>query len=100
MEVAKIGADSAAYQGKKQSVILMRTLAGINGWTAIESEDEEGNTTFIFLDSSNNPVGSDRVEAGADNLIKYMYTQQWDGKLPTYYLNGEDVSTIVVGNNP
>ena len=99
MEVAKIGADSAAYQGKKQSAVLLRTLAGINGWTAIESEDDAGNPIFQFRDGTGAAINVDVVMAGVENLIKYTYYQNWDGVLPIYYMGSLDGASILLDVN-
>lgn len=99
MEVAKIGADSAAYQGKKQSAVLLRTLAGINGWTAIESEDDAGNPVFQFRDSTGATISADVVMAGVENLMKYTYYQNWDGVLPVYYMGSLDGVSILLDAN-
>ena len=34
-----------------------------------------------------------------DELIKYYYIQNWDGKLPETYVGSDDVSTIVAGGS-
>lgn len=36
-------------------------------------------------------------ESLTDDLLQYLYIQQWDGKLPETYVGSEDVSTIING---
>ena len=36
-------------------------------------------------------------ESLSDELIRYYYIQNWDGKLPDTYVGSEDVSTIITG---
>lgn len=84
MEVAKIGADSAEYQGRKEASIALQRLASINGWTVIVDE-ELGLNKLYKADGSE--VTSDELKVGAENLIKYYYTQQWNGELPETLLN-------------
>ena len=40
-------------------------------------------------------VTADELKVGASNLIKYYYTQQWDGKLPETLL--DDGSNLLLG---
>lgn len=84
MEVAKIGADSAEYQGKKEASIALQRLASINGWTVM-TDETTGLNKLYKADGSE--VSSEELKVGAANLIKYYYTQQWDGKLPETMLN-------------
>lgn len=92
MEVAKISADSAEYQGKKEAAIALQRLASINGWTVITTD--EGINTLVKPDGT--LVSDVELKAGAENLIKYYYTQQWNGILPSTYMSTDDVSTVVV----
>lgn len=86
MEVAKIGADSAEYQGKKEASIALQRLASINGWTVI-SDEETGLDKLYKADGSE--VTSEELKIGSENLIRYYYTQQWNGELPQTLLSDE-----------
>lgn len=94
MEVAKIGADSAEYQGKKEASIALQRLASINGWTVM-TDETTGLNKLYKADGSE--VTSEELKVGATNLIKYYYTQSWDGKLPETML--ADDSNILFGIN-
>lgn len=91
MEVAKIGADSAEYQGRKEASIALQRLASINGWT-VELDEETGLNKLYKPDGSE--VTAEELAKGAENLIQYYYTQQWDGKLPETVL-GQDTNTLI-----
>jgi len=95
MEVAKIAADSAEYQGKKEAAIALQRLASINGWTVVMDE-ETGLNKLYKPDGSE--VNEEELKAGAERLIEYYYTQQWDGKLPETVLGSDDNLLIGVGN--
>lgn len=86
MEVAKIGADSAEYQGKKEASIALQRLASINGWTVI-SDEETGINKLYKADGTE--VTSEELKIGGENLIRYYYTQQWNGELPQTLLSDE-----------
>ena len=90
--VAQIGADSAEYQGKKEASIAMQRLASINGWTVVTTD--EGLNTLVKPDGT--LVTDEELKVGAENLIKYYYTQQWNGILPETYLSEKDVSTVII----
>ena len=90
--VAQIGADSAEYQGRKEASIALQRLASINGWNVVV--DENGLNTLVKPDGT--LVNDEELKIGAENLIKYYYTQQWDGVLPETYLSSDDVSTVVI----
>ena len=91
MEVAKIAADSAEYQGKKEAAIALQRLASINGWTVVFDE-ETGLNKLYKPDGSE--VTEEELKKGAENLIEYYYTQQWDGKLPETVL-GDSTETLI-----
>lgn len=92
MEVAKIGADSAEYQGKKEAAIALQRLASINGWTVVLDE-ETGLNKLYKPDGSE--VTDEELKEGAQRLIEYYYSQQWDGELPGTVIG--DGSGILVG---
>ena len=93
MEVAKIGADSAEYQGRKEASIALQRLASINGWTVVSSD--QGINELFKPDGSE--VTAEELAVGSANLIKYYYTQAWDGVLPQTYLGGdEEISKVVI----
>lgn len=95
MEVAKIAADSAEYQGKKEAAIALQRLASINGWT-VKADEESGLNKLYKPDGSE--VSDEELKKGAELLIEYYYTQQWDGKLPETVL-GQDSNTLIgIGN--
>lgn len=91
MEVAKIGADSAEYQGRKEASIALQRLASINGWT-VETDEQTGLNKLYKPDGSE--VTAEELAKGAENLIQYYYSQQWDGKLPETML-GQDSNTLI-----
>jgi hypothetical protein len=91
MEVAKIAADSAEYQGKKEAAIALQRLASINGWTVVFDE-ETGLNTLYKADGAE--VTTEELKIGAENLIMYYYIQAWDGKLPETML-GEESNTLL-----
>ena len=39
------------------------------------------------------------AESLTEELLKYYYVQNWDGKLPDTYVGSEDVSMIITGNH-
>lgn len=90
-EVAKIGADSAEYQGKKEGSIAFQRLASINGWTV--SLDEETGLNKLYKPNGEE-VTSEELKVGAERLIEYYYTQQWNGELPDTVL-GETTDTLI-----
>lgn len=98
MEVAKIGADSAEYQGKREAAVYMRKLGALNGWSVIETINDNGEASFKFLDSEGNLVSKDEVIKGTQTLIKQEYINKWNGILPQYYF-GDDSSIIIDLNN-
>lgn len=91
MEVAKIGADSAEYQGKKEGSIALQRLASINGWTV--SLDDETGLNKLYKPNGDE-VTSEELAVGAQRLIEYYYTQQWNGELPDTVL-GEGTDTLI-----
>ena len=91
MEVAKISADSAEYQGRKEAAIALQRLASINGWTVFV--DEETGLTKLYKPNGEE-VNDEELAKGAENLIEFYYTQQWDGKLPETVL-GENSNTLI-----
>lgn len=91
-EVAEIAADSAEYQGKKEAAIALQRLASINGWTVVTNEE----TGIHELYKANGEkVTDEELREGAQRLIEYYYTQQWNGELPDTMLG--DGSDILVG---
>ena len=96
MEVAKIGADSAEYQGKKEAAIALQRLASINGWTVV-FDDESGLNKLYKPDGSE--VTSEELKEGAQRLIEYYYSQQWDGSLPGTMLGDGTDTLIGIGGN-
>ena len=94
MEVAKIGADSAEYQGKKDASIAMQRLAGINGWTVVMNETTGINELFK---ADGTKVTAEELAVGSANLIKYYYTNSWNGVLPETYVGDDSASTIILG---
>ena len=91
MEVAKIAADSAEYQGKKEAAIALQRLASINGWT-VKCDEESGLNKLYKPDG--NEVTTEELKIGAERLIEYYYTQQWNGELPETVL-GESAGTLI-----
>ena len=91
MEVAKIAADSAEYQGKKEAAIALQRLASINGWTVVH--DEESGLNKLFKPDGSE-VTDEELKKGAENLIEYYYTQQWNGELPDTML-GDGTNTLI-----
>lgn len=88
-EVAQIGADSAEYQGKKEAAIALQRLASINGWTVVF--DDESGLNKLYKPNGDE-VSDEELKIGAEKLIEYYYTQQWDGKLPETMLGeGENI---------
>lgn len=94
MEVAKIAADSAEYQGKKEAAIALQRLASINGWTVVTNEETGINELYK---ANGEKVTAEELEAGAQKLIEYYYTQQWNGELPETVLGSDDNLLIGVG---
>ena len=94
MEVAKIGADSAEYQGKKDASIAMQRLAGINGWTVVIDPDTGINQLYK---ADGTMVTAEELAVGSANLIKYYYTNAWNGVLPETYVGDDSASTIILG---
>ena len=94
-EVAEIGADSAEYQGKKDAAIKLQALASINGWTVVQDE-ATGVNQLVKPDGT--VVSEAERAAGVENLIKYYYTQTWDGTLPQTYVGDDSVDAILIGN--
>lgn len=93
-EVVKIAADSAEYQGQKEAAIALQRLASINGWTVVLDE-ETGLNKLYKPDGSE--VTDEELKAGAENLIEYYYTQQWNGELPDTVLGDESNTLIGIG---
>lgn len=96
MEVAKIAADSAEYQGKKEAAIALQRLACINGWTVLIDEETGFNKLYK---PDGTEVTDEELKKGAENLIQYYYTQQWDGKLPETVLGDGSNTLIGIGKN-
>lgn len=94
-EVVKIQAEAAEFQGKKEAAIAMQRLASINGWTVVVDE-ETGLNKLYKADGSE--VSGDELKVGAENLIKYYYTQQWDGQLPDTMLSGNTDILLGIGD--
>lgn len=94
-EVVKIQAEAAEFQGKKEAAIAMQRLASINGWTVIVDE-EAGLNKLYKADGSE--VTADELKVGAEILIKYYYTQQWDGQLPDTMLSGNTDILLGIGD--
>ena len=99
MEVAKIGADSAEYQGRKDASIALQKLASINGWTVISDTDSGINKLYK---ADGTEVSAEELVIGAQNLMQYYYVTQWDGVLPEYYLGGDSnlLPVITTNTNP
>lgn len=95
-EVAEIAADSAEYQGKKEAAIALQRLASINGWTVITNEETGIQELFK---ANGEKVTDEELKKGAENLIEYYYTQQWDGKLPETVLGDESNTLIGIGKD-
>ena len=95
MEVAKIGADSAEYQGRKEGSVALQRLAAINGWTVVADVDSGLNKLYK---ADGTEVTADELKVGAANLIKYYYTQQWDGQLPDTMLSGNSDVLLGIGD--
>lgn len=95
-EVAEIGADSAEYQGKKESAVALQRLASINGWVVVVNE-ETGLNELVKSDGSK--VSDEELAVGAKNLLQYYYTMQWDGKLPEIFAGDSDPSIIINQQN-
>ncbi len=95
MEVAKISADSAEYQGQKEAAIALQRLASINGWTV--NKDEETGLNKLYKPDGTE-VTAEELAKGAENLIEYYYSQQWDGKLPETMLGDGTDTLIGIGN--
>ncbi len=94
--VAQIGADSAEYQGKKEAAIALQRLASINGWTVVANEETGINELYK---ASGEKVTAEELEAGAQKLIEYYYTQAWNGELPDTVLGSDDNLLIGIGGN-
>lgn len=90
-EVVRIAADSAEYQGQKEAAIALQRLASINGWT-VKTDEETGLNKLYKSDGTE--VNDEELKIGAERLIEYYYTQQWDGKLPETVL-GENTDTLI-----
>lgn len=90
-EVVKIAADSAEYQGQKEAAIALQRLASINGWT-VKSDEESGLNKLYKPDGKE--VTTEELKIGAERLIEYYYTQQWNGELPETVL-GESSGTLI-----
>lgn len=96
MEVAKIGADSAEYQGKKQASIILQELISLNGYHL----DEDGTTV---LDSNNQVVNSEDLKQSTQNLLLQKYLNAWNGELPNTYIGTNDFADIfkaLLGSQP
>ena len=92
LTVQKINADAAEYTGKKEAAITLQALAGINGWSVVSTG--EGVNQLYKPDGT--IVNDAELKAGVESLIKYYYTQTWDGKLPETYMGEGDVSTVII----
>lgn len=95
-EVAQIAADSAEYQGKKEAAIALQRLASINGWTVVTNEETGINELYK---ANGEKVTAEELEAGAQKLIEYYYTQAWNGELPDTVLGSDDNLLIGVNGN-
>ena len=94
-EVVKIQAEAAEFQGKKEAAIAMQRLASINGWTVVA---DEGTGLNKLYKADGSEVSGDELKIGAANLIKYYYTQQWDGQLPDTMLSGNTDILLGIGD--
>lgn len=92
LTVQRINADAAEYTGKKEAAVTLQALAGINGWTVVQTDD--GLNKLYKPDGTE--VTAAELQVGTANLIKYYYTQNWDGVLPETFLGDTDVSTVVI----
>lgn len=92
LTVQRINADAAEYTGKKEAAVTLQALAGINGWTVVQTDD--GLNKLYKPDGTE--VTAAELQVGTANLIKYYYTQNWDGVLPETFLGNTDVSTVVI----
>lgn len=93
LAVQQINADAAEYTGRKEAMATLYALAGVNGWTVVI--DENGAGKLYKADGS--AISVDELEIGTENLIKYYYTQTWNGILPETYVGNDNVSSILVG---
>jgi regulator of protease activity HflC (stomatin/prohibitin superfamily) len=98
--IVRIEAEAAEYQGQKDAAIALQRLASINGWTVKAEKIDEMHTKYtICYAGTDTPVEEEDLEAGAQRLIEYYYTQSWDGKLPDTFVGDGDISNIIVGTN-
>jgi regulator of protease activity HflC (stomatin/prohibitin superfamily) len=98
--IVRIEAEAAEYQGQKDAAIALQRLASINGWTVKAEKIDEMHTKYtICYAGTDTPVEEEDLEAGAQRLIEYYYTQAWDGKLPDTFVGDGDISNIIVGTN-
>lgn len=96
--IVRIEAEAAEYQGQKDAAIALQRLASINGWTVKAEKIDEMHTKYtICYAGTDTPVEEEDLEAGAQRLIEYYYTQSWDGKLPDTFVGDGDISNIIVG---
>jgi hypothetical protein len=97
--IVRIEAEAAEYQGQKDAAIALQRLASINGWTVKAEKIDEMHTKYtICYAGTDTPVEEEDLEAGAQRLIEYYYTQSWDGKLPETVVGDGDISSIILGS--
>ena len=94
--VINAGSSSLKYQVKKEAAIALQRLASINGWTVVPNEETGINELYK---ANGEKVTAEELEAGAQKLIEYYYTQAWNGELPDTVLGSDDNLLIGVGGN-
>lgn len=94
LAVQQINADAAEYTGRKEAMATLYALAGVNGWAVVI--DDTGSGKLYKADGSS--ISAEELKVGTENLIKYYYTQNWNGILPETYVGNDNVSSILVGN--
>ena len=94
MEVVKIQADAAEYQGRKEAAIKLQALASINGWTVV-IDTNTGSGKIVKSDGTE-PT-EDELKLGTQRLIEYYYTQTLNGQLPETYVGDDSVSSVLIG---
>lgn len=97
--IVRIEAEAAEYQGQKNAAIALQRLASINGWTVKAEKIDETHTKYtICYAGTDTPVEEEDLEAGAQRLIEYYYTQTWNGELPDTFVGDGDISSIILGS--
>lgn len=97
--IVRIEAEAAEYQGQKDAAIALQRLASINGWTVKAEKIDEMHTKYtICYAGTDTPVEEEDLEAGAQRLIEYYYTQTWNGELPDTFVGDGDISSIILGS--